>query len=65
MTKSKDKASTIEKFSNFIKKVSINHSMRSNSDHKDSIFVNIFNKDNESNKKIDSSEKGKVWRISQ
>ncbi len=57
MTKSKDKASTIGKFSNFIKKVSINHSMRSNSDHKDSIFVNMFNKDNESNKKADSRVK--------
>ena len=57
MTKSKDEASTIEKFSNFIKKVSINHSMRSNSDHKDSIFVNMFNKDNESNKKADSRVK--------
>ena len=57
MTKSKDKASTIEKFSNFIKKVSINHSIRSNSDHKDSIFVNMFNKDNESNKKVDSRAK--------
>ena len=54
MTKSKDEASTIEKFSNFIKKVSINHSIRSNSDHKDSIFVNMFNKYNESNKKADS-----------
>ena len=54
MTKSKDEASTIEKFSNFIKKVSIDHSIRSNSDHKDSIFVNMFNKDNESNKKVDS-----------
>ena len=51
MTKSKDKASTIEKFSNFIKKVSIDHSIRSNSDHRNSIFVNMFNKDNESNKK--------------
>ena len=57
MTKSKDEASTIEKFSNFIKKVSINHSMRSNSDHKDSIFVNMFNKYNESNKKADSRVK--------
>ena len=57
MTKSKDKASTIEKFSNFIKKVSINHSMRSNSDHKDSIFFKMFNKDNESNKKADSRVK--------
>ena len=65
MTKSKDKASTIEKFSNFIKKVSIDPSIRSNSDYKNSIFVNMFNKDNESNKKVDSSEKGKVWRISQ
>ncbi len=54
MTKSKDEASTIEKFSNFIKKVSIDHSIRSNSDHKDSIFVNMFNKYNESNKKADS-----------
>ena len=54
MTKSRDIASTIEKFSNFIKKVSIDHSVRSNSDHKDSIFVNMFNKDNESNKKADS-----------
>ena len=52
MIKSKDKASTIEKFSNFIKKVSIDHSLRPNSDHKDSIFVNMFNKDNESNKKV-------------
>ena len=57
MTKSKDKASTIEKFSNFIKKVSIDHNIRSNSDHKDSIFVNMFNKDNESNKKADSRVK--------
>ena len=57
MTKSKDKASTIEKFSNFIKKVSIDYSIRSNSDHKDSIFVNMFNKDNESNKKVDSNVK--------
>jgi len=57
MTKSKDKASTIEKFSNFIKKVSIDHSMRSNNDHKDSIFVNMFNKYNESNKKADSRVK--------
>ena len=57
MTKSKDEASTIEKFSNFIKKVSINHSIRSNSDHKDSIFVNMFNKYNESNKKADSRVK--------
>ena len=51
MTKSKDKASTIEKFSNFIKKVSIDHNIRSNCDHKDSIFVNIFNKHKESNEK--------------
>ena len=57
MTKSKEKATTIEKFSNFIKKVSINHSIRSNSDYKDSIFVNMFNKDNESNKKADSKVK--------
>ncbi len=57
MTKSKDEASTIEKFSNFIKKVSIDHSIRSNSDHKDSIFVNMFNKYNESNKKADSRAK--------
>ena len=57
MTKSKDEASTIEKFSNFIKKVSIEHSIRSNSDHKDSIFVNMFNKYNESNKKADSRVK--------
>ena len=57
MTKSKDKASTIEKFSNFIKKVSIDHSIRSNSDHKESIFVNMFKKDNESNKKAESSLK--------
>ncbi len=57
MTKSKDKASTIEKFSNFIKKVSIDHSIRSNSYHKDSIFVNMFNKYNESNKKADSRVK--------
>ena len=57
MTKSKEKATTIEKFSNFIKKVSINHSIRSNSDYKDSIFVNMFNKDNESNKKADSRVK--------
>ena len=57
MTKSKDKASTVEKFSNFIKKVSIDHSIRSNSDHKDSIFVNMFYKDNESNKKGDSKVK--------
>ena len=57
MTKSKDKASTIEKFSNFIKKVSIDHSVRSNNDHKDSIFVNMFNKYNESNKKADSGVK--------
>ena len=57
MTKSKDKASAIEKFSNFIKKVSIDHSIRSNNDHKDSIFVNLFNKDNESNKKADSRVK--------
>ena len=57
MTKSKDEASTIEKFSNFIKKVSIDHSMRSNNDHKDSIFVNMFNKYNESNKKADSRVK--------
>ena len=57
MTKSKDKTSTVEKFSNFIKKVSIDHSIRSNSDHKDSIFVNMFNKDNESNKKADSKVK--------
>ena len=57
MTKSKDKASAIEKFSNFIKKVSIDHSIRSNSDHKDSIFVNMFNKYNESNKKADSRVK--------
>ena len=57
MTKSKDKASTIEMFSTFIKKVSIDHSIRSNSDHKDSIFVNMFNKDNESNKKADSRVK--------
>ena len=54
MTKSKDKASTIEKFSNFIKKVSIDHSIRSNIDYKSSIFVNMFNKDNESNKKAKS-----------
>ena len=57
MIKFKDKASTIEKFSNFIKKVSIDHSIRSNSDNKDSIFVNMFNKDNESNKKADSRVK--------
>ena len=57
MTKSKDKASTIEKFSNFIKRVSIDHSIISNSDHKDSIFVKMFNKDNESNKKADSRVK--------
>ena len=57
MTKSKDKASTIEKFSNFIKKVSIDHSIRSNNDHKDIIFVNMFNKYNESNKKADSRVK--------
>ena len=57
MTKSKDKASTIEKFSNFIKKVSIDHNIRSNCDHKDSIFVKMFNKDNESNKKADSRVK--------
>lgn len=57
MTKSKDKASAIEKFSNFINKVSIDHSIRSNSDHKDSIFVNMFNKYNESNKKADSRVK--------
>jgi len=57
MTKSKDKASTIEKFSNFIKKVSIDYSIRSNSDYKDSIFVNMFNKYNESNKKADSRVK--------
>ena len=57
MSKSKDKASTIEKFSNFIKRVSIDHSIRSNSYHKDSIFVKIFNKDNESNKKADSRVK--------
>ena len=57
MTKSRDIASTIEKFSNFIKKVSIDHGIRSNSDHKDSIFVNMFNKDNESNKKADSRVK--------
>ena len=57
MTKSKDKASTIEKFSNFIKRVSIDHSIRSNSDHRESIFVNMFNKDNKSNKKVDSSVK--------
>lgn len=57
MTKSKDEASTIEKFSNFIKKVSIDHSIRSISDHKDSIFVNMFNKYNESNKKADSRVK--------
>ena len=57
MTKSKDKASTIEKFSNFIKKVSIDHSIRLNSDNKNSIFVNMFNKDNESNKKADSRVK--------
>ena len=57
MTKSKDKASAIEKFSNFINKVSIDHRIRSNSDHKDSIFVNMFNKDNESNKKADSRVK--------
>ena len=58
MTKSKHKASTIEKFSHFIKKVSIDHSIRSNSDHKDSIFVKMFNKNNESNKKADSRVKG-------
>ena len=57
MTKSKDEASTIEKFSNFIKKVSIDHSIRSNSDHKESIFVNMFNKYNESNIKADSRVK--------
>ena len=57
MTKSKDKASTIEKFSNFIKRVSIDHRIRSNSDPKDSIFVKMFNKDNESNKKADSRVK--------
>ena len=57
MTKSKDKASTIKKFSNFIKRVSIDHSIRSNSDYKDSIFVKMFNKDNESNKKADSRVK--------
>ena len=57
MNKSKDKASTIEKFSNFIKKVSIYHNIRSNSDYKNSIFVNMFNKDNESNKKADSRVK--------
>ena len=57
MTKSKDKASTIEKFSNFIKRVSIDHSIRLNSDNKNSIFVNMFNKDNESNKKADSRVK--------
>ena len=57
MSKSKDKASTIEKFSNFIKRVSIDHSIRSNSDYKDSIFVKMFNKDNESNKKADSRVK--------
>ena len=54
MTKSKDKASAIEKFSNFIKKVSISYSIRSNIDYKNSIFVNMFNKNNESNKKADS-----------
>ena len=60
MTNSKHKTSTIEKFSNFIKKVSIDHSIRLNSDYKNSIFVNMFNKNNESNKKGDSREKGKV-----
>ena len=32
-------------------------SIRSNSDYKNSIFVNMFNKDNESNKKADSRVK--------
>ena len=57
MTNSKNKTSTIEKFSNFIKKVSIDHSIRSNSDFKKSIFVNMFNKEKESNKKSDSKPK--------
>ena len=60
MAKPQEKASTIEKFSNFIKKVSIDHTIRSNSDFKNSIFVNMFNKDNESNQKADSRIKGKV-----
>ena len=57
MIKFKDKASTIEKFSNFIKRVSIDHSIRSNSDYKNSIFVNMFNIDNKSNKKVNSRVK--------
>ncbi len=57
MTNSKNKTSTIEKFSNFIKKVSIDHSIRSNSDFKKSIFVNMFNKEKESNAKADSKPK--------
>ena len=57
MTNSKNKTSTIEKFSNFIKKVSIDHSIRSNSDFKKSIFVNMFNKEKESNTKADSKPK--------
>ena len=57
MTISKNETSTIEKFSNFIKKVSIDHRIRSNGEHKDSIFVNMFNKHNESNKKADSRVK--------
>ena len=51
MTNLKDRASTIEKFSNFIKKVSINHSIKPNHDFRKSIFVNIFNKHKESNEK--------------
>ena len=57
MAKPKDKVSAVEKFSNFIKKVSIDHSIRSNSDLKKSIFVTIFNKEKESNKKADSKPK--------
>ena len=57
MTNFKNKTSTIEKFSNFIKKVSIDHSIRSNNDFKKSIFVNMFNKEKESNAKADSKPK--------
>ena len=57
MTNSKHKPSTIENFSNLIKKVSIDHSVRSNSGFKKSIFVNMFNKDKKSNEKEDSKSK--------
>ena len=57
MTNTKNKTSTIEKFSNFIKKVSIDHSIKSNHDFKKSIFINMFNKYKESIEKVDSKSK--------